>query len=99
MATNEYAEKLGHAWTLHRTNHNEQAIDEFNQIVRGASEDIDALYGLALSQRTEHLPDAAKQSFERCLALVNQALAENPGRDRYQMLQRFIHQRLAEMGV
>jgi tetratricopeptide (TPR) repeat protein len=99
MAKNEDGVQLGRAWALHRENRNDQAISEFNQMLQGASENIDALYGLGLSQRAAHQPDAAKQSFERCLALVNQELAQNPSQDRFQMLQRFIHQRLAEMGV
>jgi hypothetical protein len=99
MATSEYSAQLGRAWALHREHRNEAAIDEFNQLLRESPEQVDALYGLALAQRAAHLTDAAKQSFERCLSLVNRTLEQNPGEDRYEMLQRFIHQRLEEMGT
>lgn len=99
MAMNDFAVQLGRAWALHREGRNELAIDEFNQLLRAAPNHIDALYGLGLAQRGAHMNDAAKQSFERCLLLVNQALDENPGEDRYEMLHRFIQQRLAEMGT
>jgi tetratricopeptide (TPR) repeat protein len=99
MAKTDYSAQLGRAWALHREQKNEAAIDEFNQLLRESPEQIDALYGLALSQRAAHLYDAAKQSFERCLTYVNRALEQNPGEDRYEMLQRFIHQRLEEMGT
>jgi tetratricopeptide (TPR) repeat protein len=99
MTNENNAVQLGRAWALHREGRNELAIDEFNQLLREAPNHIDALYGLALAQRSAHLNEAAKQAFERCLALVNQALEQNPGEDRYEMLQRFIHQRLAELGA
>jgi len=99
MANSDYAVQLGRAWALHREGRNELAIDEFNQILREAPNHIDALYGLALAQRGAQMQDAAKQTFERCLALVNKALEENPGEDRYEMLQRFIQQRLEELAA
>ena len=99
MAKTEDGVQLGRAWALHRENKNDQAIAEFNHILQGASESIDALYGLALSQRAANMPDVAKQSFERCLALVNRELEQDSTVDRYEMMQRFIHQRLAEMGL
>jgi tetratricopeptide (TPR) repeat protein len=97
MALNEYAVELGRAWALHREGRNETAMDEFNQMLREAPDNIDALYGLGLAQRALHMYDKAKQTFDQCLVLVNRALEENPGEDRYEMLQRFIHQRLAEI--
>lgn len=99
MANSDYAVQLGRAWALHREGRNDMAIDEFNQLLREAPNHIDALYGLALSQRSAHMHDAAQQTFERCLVLVNETLDQNPGEDRYEMLQRFIQQRLAELAT
>jgi tetratricopeptide (TPR) repeat protein len=99
MATSDYAVQLGRAWALHREGRNELAIDEFNQLLREAPNHIDALYGLALAQRGTHMHDAARQTFERCLTLVNEALEQHPGEDRYEMLQRLIQQRLAELAA
>jgi tetratricopeptide (TPR) repeat protein len=99
MATEEYIAQLGHAWALHREGRNEPAIDEFTQMLREAPDNIDVLYGLGLAQRAAHLREEAKQTFERCLSLVDQALEQNPDEDRYEMLQRFLHQRLAELNA
>lgn len=99
MAHNEYAAELGRAWTLLREQRNDAAIEEFDKILRETPDQIDALYGLALAQRASHQREAAKQSFERCLTKVRQGLDENPGMDRYEMMQRFVHQRLEEMGA
>lgn len=99
MAITEHQAQLAQAWAHHREHRNEQARDEFNHILRSDSNNIDALYGLGLAERALHNTDAAKQAFERCLALVKQALEKNPGEDRPEMLERFIHQRLAEMGA
>ena len=98
MAKNDYAVQLGRAWALHREGRNELAIDEYNQLLRETPDHIDALYGLALAQRSAQLIDDARQTFERCLTLVNEALDQNPGEDRYEMMQRLIQQRLAEIG-
>jgi Tfp pilus assembly protein PilF len=97
MAHNDYAVQLGRAWALHREGQNELAMDEYNQLLRETPTHIDALYGLALAQRSAHMTDSAKQTFERCLNLVNEALDQSPGENRYEMLQRLIHQRLAEI--
>lgn len=99
MATSDHSAQLARAWALHREHRNDAAIDELSQLLRDSPDQIDALYGLALSQRQAHLIEAAKQSFERCLSLVNRVLEQSPGEDRYEMLQRFIHQRLEEMGT
>lgn len=99
MANSDYAVQLGRAWALHREGQNELAIDEFNQILRESRHHIDALYGLALAQRGAHMHDAARQTFEQCLVLVNEALEQHPGEDRYEMLQRFVQQRLAELAT
>jgi hypothetical protein len=99
MANSDYAVQLGRAWALHREGRNELAIDEYNQMLREAPHHIDALYGLALAQRSAHMHDAARQTFEECLVLVNEALEQHPNEDRYEMLQRLIQQRLAELAA
>jgi tetratricopeptide (TPR) repeat protein len=99
MAKNEIGEKIGAAWALHRQGDQDGAIAQFTALIRQEPNQIDAMYGLGLAQRSKGLKDAAVKTFEDCLALVNRALAENPGDDKYEILQRMVSQRLAELGV
>lgn len=97
MADKEYAEKLGHAWMLHRQGQNNDAIREFSTLLDTSTDDIDALYGLGLAQRGAGELEAAQATFERCLTQLNQALEEHPREDRYEMMIKMAAQRLAEM--
>lgn len=98
MAKNqEYAEQLGSAWALHRKGQNEAAIHEFSGLLQTSANNIDALYGLGLSQRSSGQLEAAQTTFERCLTQVNEALAAHPGEDRYEMLQKMTRQRIDEL--
>ncbi|HVU14058.1 MAG TPA: tetratricopeptide repeat protein [Phototrophicaceae bacterium] len=98
MAKNqEYAEQLGKAWALHRQGQNADAITEFNNLLKLSANNIDALYGLGLAQRSNHQLEAAQASFERCLEQIGAAAAEHPREDRYLMLQRITRQRLDEL--
>lgn len=97
MADQEYAEHLGRAWALHRQGQNDNAIQEFSGLLQLSPNNIDALYGLALSQRSAGRLEEAKNNFERCLVEVESALTDHPGEDRYEMLKRFVMQRIAEM--
>lgn len=98
MAKNqEYAEQLGRAWALHRQGQNDAAAGEFSALLQSSANNMDALYGLGLSQRSAGQIQAAQSSFEKCLAQVEGALAEHPEEDRYQMLQKMTSQRLGEL--
>ena len=98
MAKNqEYAEQLGKAWALHRKGENDGAITEFNNLLQLSANNIDALYGLGLSQRSSGKLEAAQASFERCLAQIDALSKDQPREDRWLMLQRMTHQRIDEL--
>lgn len=97
MPETTYAAELGRAWAHQRAKRYQQAADEFKAILLSAPTHIDALYGLALAQRGLQQIAEAEATWEQCSALVAQALEQNPGDDRYEMLQRLIEQRLAEL--
>lgn len=98
MAKNqENAEQLGRAWALHRKGQNDDAAREFNALLLQSANNIDALYGLALSQRSAGKTEAAQEAFSTCLAQIESALAAHPNEDRYEMLQKMTHQRLDEL--
>ena len=98
MAKNqENAEQLGRAWALHRKGQNEDAIREFSALLRQSALHIDALYGLALSQRSAGHTEAAQESFTTCLTQIESALVDHPNEDRYEMLQKMTRQRLDEL--
>jgi Tfp pilus assembly protein PilF len=98
MAKNqEFAEQLGRAWALHRQGQNDAAIHEFSGMLQTSANNVDALYGLALSQRSGGQLEAAQLTFERCLAQVVEAIQAHPSEDRYQMLLKMTQQRVDEM--
>ena len=98
MAKNqEYAEQLGRAWALHRKGQNDGAITEFNSLLQLSANNIDALYGLGLAQRSGHQLEAAQATFEKCLAQIDALNKSQPREDRYQMLQKMARQRLDEL--
>ncbi|MEP7291780.1 MAG: tetratricopeptide repeat protein [Chloroflexota bacterium] len=98
MAKNQdYAEQLGRAWALHRQGQNDAAAREFSALLQNAANNMDALYGLGLSQRGAGQMQAAQSSFEKCLVQVNSSLAERPNEDRFQMLEKMTNQRLSEL--
>ena len=97
MADQEFGEQLGSAWALHRQGHNESAIREFSSLLQVSNDNIDALYGIALAQRSAGELEEAKTTFARCLVQIDEALKANPGEDRYEMLKKMVTQRLAEL--
>lgn len=98
MAKNQdYAEQLGRAWALHRKGQNDEAIHEFSGLLQTSANNMDALYGLGLSQRSSGQLEAALVTFERCYAQVSEALATHPHEDRYQMLDTMTQQRIDEL--
>jgi len=92
----DFHEQLGQGWAKHRNGHNEEAIEIFLGVLQEDPQQINALYGLGLAQRSKGELQFAIDSFQRCLALVNAALAANPGEDEFEMLQRVVEQRLLE---
>lgn len=98
MAKNqEYAEQLGRSWGLHRQGQNDAAIHEFSGLLQTSANNIDALYGLGLAQRSSGQLEAALASFERCLIQITEAREAHPREDRYQMLQKMTRQRIDEL--
>ncbi len=97
MANQEYAEQLARAWSLHRQGQNEGAIREFSALLQVSNNNIDALYGLGLAQRSAGQIETAQATLERCVAQIVAALKEHPTVDRYEMLKKMTHQRLAEV--
>jgi len=99
MAKNnhEYAEQFGRAWALHRQGQNDAAIKEYDALLKTSADNMDAYYGRGLAERSNGQIEAARTSFEKCLAQVNIALEGAPDEDRYQMLQRMTNQRINEL--
>jgi Flp pilus assembly protein TadD len=98
MAKNQdYAQQLGSAWALHRKGQNDDAIREFSSLLQLSANNMDALYGLGLAQRSSGKLDDARTSFSRCVEAIGTALKEEPREDRYQMLNRMARQRLDEL--
>jgi tetratricopeptide (TPR) repeat protein len=109
---NSNAERVGQAWNHHREGRNDASIAEFEAILKQNPGDIDATYGLGLAQRAAGRKQAAVESFQRALQLVNQAKeayqsarnhsqtesnVKTPEDDRFQMLSRMVQQRLSEL--
>jgi hypothetical protein len=98
MAKNqEHAEQLGRAWGLHRKGQNDEAIREFSALLQTSANNIDALYGIGLAQRSAGRRSAAEESLTTCLTQIEGALAQHPNEDRYEMLQKMTRQRLDEL--
>jgi tetratricopeptide (TPR) repeat protein len=98
MAQKDVAAQIGNAWALHRQGKHENAIAEFSQAVKSAPDNIDAMYGLGLAQRSAKLREAAIRTFDQCRQMVTRALEATPGNDRLEILERMCQQRLAELG-
>ncbi len=110
----EVAEKIGDAWGQYREGRPDAAIDSFEAILRQHPDNVDAMYGLGLAQRTAGRIDDAVNSFEQALEHINRAIIaldaarepeqseaaiKTPEDDRFHMLNRMVQQRLAEMQV
>ncbi len=91
---------LGHAWALHREGRNEQALAEFDRILREAPNDIDANFGLGLTQRALGRFDQAIEAFQKTKQLILKSTQEIGGEnrieDRWAMLLKMCDQRIAE---
>lgn len=71
----EVETRIGEAWRMHREGRSEDAIVEFERILKENPENVDAHYGLGLAQRSTGRQSAAKSSFEQALILVDKAEA------------------------
>jgi thioredoxin-like negative regulator of GroEL len=91
------SDQLGKAWALHRQGDQKGAQGIYTQVLGSEVNNIDALYGLGLAQRSAGDLSAARATFEKCLAEVEQQLIQNPTDDHFEMLQRMVGQRLAEL--
>jgi thioredoxin-like negative regulator of GroEL len=86
---------LGQAWRAHAVGRNDSAVEEFQKIASASPEDVDALYGLALSQRGAGLKAEALANFKRLLELVESASSEDDDQKaRQQMLTRMVSQQI-----
>lgn len=110
--SNNVTELVSQAWQYHREGKIDAAIAEFQKIVGLHPKDIDANYGLALSQKVGGETEAAVKSFRNTLELIGESQkaydstrntdseldnVKTPEDDRFQMLSRMVRQRLAEI--
>lgn len=108
------ADKINAAWRYQREGRTDAAIKEFQAVLAQNPDDIDANYGLGLSQRVAGNTADAVKLFEKTLEIVNRAKADydatrtteqleshikTPDDDRLMMLTRMIKQRLEETRV
>jgi tetratricopeptide (TPR) repeat protein len=105
---------IAEAWGFLRQNRAADAASIFEQLIQKDGEDVDAYYGQGLALRALDKKDAAIESFQKALDVAQKLLAEirshygsdetrssldTTDDDRYMMMDRMIHQRLAELGV
>jgi Flp pilus assembly protein TadD len=91
---------LGQAWRSHVTGRDEVALNEFEKIANASPDDMDALYGLGLAQRSAGKGDEAIASFQRIMAvLAQQSTEDEDERNRLEMLRRMVLQQLEFLGV
>lgn len=74
MSTVHTEERIGEAWRMHRSGNNRGAIEIFKDVLKLTPNNVDALYGLGLSQRAEKDVDGAMKSFQSALELAKKAL-------------------------
>ena len=106
------SELVSQAWQHHREGNNHDAIAKFETIAQQYPTDVDANYGLGLSQKAAGRVEAAVKAFKSTLELIDENKksynstreaapeGENirtPEDDRFQMLTRMVQQRLTEL--
>ena len=106
------SELVSRAWNLQREGKASAAVTEFQKIVQQHPKDIDAAYGLGLAQKSAGQIEDAIRTFTNALGLINdskqmyessrvrnpeQDNIKTPEDDRFQMLNRMVSQRLAEL--
>ena len=91
---------LGQAWRSHVSGRDEVALNEFEKIASASPDDLDALYGLGLAQRSAGKQDEAIATFERILALLAKLTPDDEDmQNRLEMLRRMAVQQLQFLGV
>jgi tetratricopeptide (TPR) repeat protein len=98
MENKDFAARIGSAWIAFRAGQFDAAANAFEAIAAEDSSSIDAQFGLGLVRRAQNNRGTAIAHFQQARTLIARALAENPGSDRYEILQRMVEQRLTEMG-
>ena len=110
MASENNASSLvAQAWNYHREGKAAAAVAEFEKVVQQYPQDIDANYGLGLSQKAAGQTAAAINTFKHTLEIISESQKKEdaqrnvddenvrtPEDDRLLMLQRMVNQRLAE---
>lgn len=71
------AAQIGKAWALNRERRFTDAVREFENILKSAPEDVDALYGLGLALKNDHQNEAAIKIFQKVYKMTQDA-AFNP---------------------
>ncbi len=114
MSSNNAIAAISQAWRNQREHKPGAAIPEFEKILKQDANNVDALYGIGLALRDDGKKELAVAQFQRALELVEakavslragqvnegeHRIANTPDDDRYMMLGRMLHQRLAELGA
>jgi hypothetical protein len=99
MSQQDLATQIGRAWRYHREGRHDDAIAEFERVLKQDRNNVDAYYGLGLAQRKAGLLEAAEASFKRALELAEGERKQHGDgvSDHSTMLVRMIRQRLAEI--
>ena len=110
MAATDVGDQVRRAWQQQREGNGAAAMDAFSEVVRAHPEDIDARYGLGISQKAAGMSAEAVGNFREALALVERGQQQQdekrdesdddrirtPEDDRLTMLARMLTQRIAE---
>ncbi len=89
---------LGQAWTYHVQGKDDLAIAEFNKLLEQRPDDIDTLYGLALSQKSAGQLQAALQNFQRVLDLLAHVdVSMEEAANRVTIMSRMVNQQIVAL--
>lgn len=95
-----FKKQIGDAWRAHRQGQHETALNIFRQVLSQDSDNVDALYGLGLVQKTSGDAANARETFSKLQELLKTLQAEedagSPGR--YYMLNNMVRQQLRQLG-
>lgn len=89
---------IGHAWALHREGKNDEAAREFERVGGNEVQELDALYGMGLAQRSSGDLAGATRTFQACLDRLT-TTGKSINHNRYEILVRMVNQRLEELQV
>ncbi len=92
--------QIGDAWRAHRQGQHETALNIFRQVLNQETDNVDALYGLGLVQKTSGDNPHARETFLKLQDLLKELQshedAGSPGR--YYMLNNMVRQQLRQLG-